>query len=393
MIRPSVFAAAAWMAGATALPAHAQDVSASAPAAATPSTPPVATSQPLDDRKPAIGKSIVRFSDHQFEIDGTAGLMAADRHFWLVLPAGAPLLPVDPAAISKQADGRTFYDLKRLGKISIISTTASKAPSVLPVRFLEAIVPDETAVTAGAGVLHKGDILLSVPYTYKSPLRLSEDFTVHGLFGARVLGVAGATGFDAGSFSGVGMHQRLLCLFDAKRPATYAAPDCFAERPGPGDGFSLEQVIVGNNIPSRFAEARTVFAGVKPPAMETADVTIAHPFHLELIAGSWSARAYSFSWRSEGRTVESGTFAANAQGAGYIHLGTVWLKLSRSPGGDDEIRVEQVVAPREDTVSASPDTFQSTAPRAAATGAPEVIDGVVYTPDTHAAAVQSSGTH
>ena len=299
--------------------------------------PPVTvrTIDPPNDAMPAPGVSFIRFGNHQIEVSGPVEVTVAQpgnakSASLLILPDGAPALPADLFDPTPLPGGGVGYVLKTQDRVTVIYA-AKVNTTQIPGQYLSLIDQAADLPQTKLGVLRKGEVVMSVPYRYRKPIRMTDDLSITGLFGTHVLATKGETGFDAGEYGGGAVHRHLLCFFNTSHSNPYAAPDCFVKFPSPDGTFGLAEVSVATNLPTAFEMSRYEVTGVKAPPIATEGVSIDHDFHLDLVVGWWSDRGLELTWRSEGKTLQTQTVPADKDGFVRIHIKGGSINLHGDP--------------------------------------------------------------
>ncbi len=286
---------------------------------------------PPVDTPPPPGMSYIRFGEHEIEVSGHVQITALKSGMLIMLPDGAPPLPADLFDVNTLPDGRVGYVPKvHLDKISVITTGIARS-SPIPVQFAQAIEEIGDVPQTHLGTLHKGEVVMSIPYRYKHPIRMSDDLSINGLFGTHVLAKKDEIGFDAGKFNGGQVSHHLLCFFNLEHGNPYASPDCFVKFPSPDGAFGLAEVSVPSNLPTSFQMSKFQATGVKAPPLETDNVTIDHDFHLDLLVGWWSDGGLELTWRSEGVRLQTNTVRPGPDGTVRLHIKGGTLVLRSDP--------------------------------------------------------------
>ncbi len=283
----------------------------------------------------------IRVGDHELEVSAPVQVLALKTGMKIMLPDGAPPLPADLFDTTTPPDGRLGYVCKTKDKVIVIFSTRAKA-SLIPVQFAQIIEPVGDVPQTHVGTLSNGDVLMSIPYRYKRPIRMTADLSISGLFGTSMLAKKDEVGFDAGEFRGGSGTHRLLCFFNTSHGESYRSPDCFVKFPSPDGSFGLARVMVLSNLPTSFQMSRYQASGVTAPSVETENVAIDHDFHLDLLVGAWSDRGLDLSWRSEGIRLETITVRPAADGTVKYHIkgGTLTLRCDLNTGDKTKVEFE-----------------------------------------------------
>ncbi len=285
---------------------------------------------PPVETPPPPGISYIRFGTHEVEVNGPVRFTNDKVGKTVLLPDGAPPLPADLFDAITLPDGRVAYTARTQDRV-IIFATIKASDNPIPAPFAATIEMIGDVPQTKLGVLHKGDTVLSIPYRYKHPLRMSDDLAINSLFGTMVLATRDEVGFDAGEFSSGTVPHRLLCFFNPKRSNPYMVPDCFVKFPAPDGSFGLNQVIVTNNLPTQFVMSKFEVTGAKAPPVESEAVTIDHDFHLDLVVGWWSDEGVELTWRTEGVCLQTQKVKLQADGTVRLRIKGGWIVLRGDP--------------------------------------------------------------
>ena len=294
------------------------------------------------DTPPPVGTTYIRVGDHEIEVGAPVQVMALKTGMKIMLPDGAPPLPAEWFDATTLPDGHLGYVCKTRDKVTVIFAMGSK-PSPVPAQFAEMIEPVGDAPQPHLGTLSNGDAIMSIPYRYKRPIRMTDDLSINGLFGTQVLAKKDEVGFDAGEYRGDGISHRLLCFFSSGHG--YKTPNCFVKFPSPDGSFGLAGVVVSSNLPTAFQMSRYQVSGVKAPPVATDNVTIDHDFHLDLLVGRWTDSGLEMSWRSEGLRLATFTVKTGTDGTVRYHIEGGTLVMRSDPNTGDKTRVEFVPDP------------------------------------------------
>jgi hypothetical protein len=170
------------------------------------------------------------------------------------------------------------------------------------------IIPVQDQVVVAASPVARGNAIVTMPFSYRHPLRLKSDLKE----GPFTVVKAGAVGFRVPSF--MGGSGDLNCVFndEFKESFRYKLPICYMDAL---TGGLTNYVDVTSNVPGTGQKKNLP---IRAPEVETVDRGVARPFSIEISVRKWTEKSVSVQWKSDGELVHFADMAIGSDGSANL---------------------------------------------------------------------------
>ena len=263
----------------------------------------------------------------------------------ITLPDGRSAIAFEAGTSPPDIPG---YDRITLPDGRIALAKAPHSDTMIPEWALHLIAQRKEPVTLTTGTVPSGQVIASVPYTYRRMFRLKTDRTFTSIFLVKMTAArSGSIGFYGGTYN-TPTHDRaeLLCLFPKNDKGALQYPNCYLQSAEPNS--KLGSVKVNSNVPDSYYVI--TYNGVptfsfNEPLFDKEDgvFPLDHDFRLNLTITKWTGNMAYVRWMSEGNLVKEETLSAGPNGKLTFPVNGGTLTLNLKPG--DYTATESVFTP------------------------------------------------
>ncbi len=238
---------------------------------------------------------------------GLLGVGLATGSFAQTVPAVAPSPEANVAIhLTRAPDGYIFQDWTR-----------------------DFVTWHKDEITLTTGTVGLGQAIITYPFHYTHPLRMSESFSTE------MKQPVGSVGFDAGIRNSSYGPMKTICFFRAAVSVDYSQVFCMSHGGYFGNswGFTQTQNVLLTDL------SRSEMAWFAP-VYESEGAVIDHAFSLRLSIVKWKPKTVQLAWTTEGRASFTGMeLDISDDGTAALRVPDGTVTLSRDPADKTKTRV------------------------------------------------------